>query len=305
MDTLSWKQYLARQDGVIARHQALTGGMSRHEWAWKLERGVWQRALPGVAIAHSGGTSERERAWAAVLHAGTDALLSGDTALRLAGFGAAKGRDLDVVVPTGRNVAGTTLLTEDKHEVVVHRVVRPDRWGRELRALPVMTAHAAVLQAASWAESDRAAEWRIAAAVQRRVTAVPLLREALLEMPRLKRRALVAVVLDDVELGAHAGSELQFLRFCREHRLTLPDELQVRVRTGRKTHYLDARYRRQRVSVEVDGAHHRDVETWEADALRTLRVAAAVPGEQVLRLTPWLMRHDGDEVAELLRVILA
>ena len=59
------------------------------------------------------------------------------------------------------------------------------------------------------------------------------------------------------------------------------------------------------MTVEVDGAHHRDVETWESDALRTLRVAAAMPGEQVLRLTPGLMRHDRAEVAKLLRAILA
>lgn len=167
-----------------------------------------------------------------------------------------------------------------------------------------MSAHAAALQAAAWAESDRAAEWRIAAAVQRRITAVPLLRETLAEMPRLKRHALVLAVLDDVERGAHAGSELQFLRFCRSHGLPLPDELQVRVRAGGATHFLDARYRRQQVTVEVDGAHHRDVASWESDALRSLRVAAAMPGERLLRLTPGMLRHDGDEVAALLRSIL-
>jgi hypothetical protein len=194
---------------------------------------------------------------------------------------------------------------EGSGNVVVHRVRKPERWVRELRSLPVVSTHAATLPAAAWARTDRAAEWRVAAAVQRRVTAVPLLRETLTQMPRLKRHALVLVVLDDVELGAHAGTELQYLRFCRTHGLPRPDELQVRLRSGASTHYLDARYRRQRVTVEVDGSHHRDVEAWEADALRTLRVTAALPGERVVRLTGGLMRHDGLEVAELLRVILA
>lgn len=301
----TWQQHLDRQEGVLARHQALASGMTRHEWAWKLDRGVWQRALPGVAIAHSGGTTERERAWAAVLHAGAGAALSGDTALRLLGLNAAGRKALDVVVPKPRHIVGATLEVDDCREVVVHRVHRPERWTRELRSLPVLTAHAATLQAAAWADSDRAAEWRVAAAVQRRITAVPLLRDALLAMPRLKRRRLMAVVLDDVELGAHAGSELQFLRFCRTHHLPRPDELQVLVRSGTSRHYLDARYRRQCVTVEIDGAHHKDVLTWEADALRTLRVAAALPGERVLRLTPGLLRHDGIEIAELLRTILA
>jgi hypothetical protein len=301
----TWQAVLDRQDGVIARHQALAAGMSRHEWAWKLERGIWRRALPGVAIAHTGGTTERERAWAAVLHAGNGAALSGDTALRLAGLPLADGRDLDVVVAKPRNVAGAKLRTEDKRRVVVHRVHRHERWVRDVRGLPVMTAHAAALQAASWAGSDRAAEWRVAAPVQRRITAVPLLRSTLAQMPQLKRRRLLLAVLDDVEFGAHAGTELQFLRFCRSHDLPRPDELQVRVRSGTAVHYLDARYRRQRTTVELDGAHHRDVEAWEADALRSLRVAAALRGERVIRLTTGLMRHEAAEVAGLLRAILA
>jgi hypothetical protein len=304
MEQRRWQEHLARQDGVIARHQAVAGGMTRHEWAWKLERGLWQRVLPGIAVSHSGGTTERERAWAAVLHGGRGAALSGDTALRLAGLAVAKGRALDVVVPTGRNVVGATLRAEETREVVVHRVVRPDRWVRELRALPVISTHVAVLHAAAWATSDRDAEWRVAAAVQRRVTAVPLLREALAALPKLRRHALLLAVIDDVELGAHAGSELQFLRFCKAHGLPRPDELQVRVRSGKATHYLDARYRRERVTIELDGAHHREVATWEADALRSLRVAAAMPGERVIRLTPAMLRHDAEEVADLLGTIL-
>lgn len=302
--TTRWQQQLARQEGVLARHQALDGGMTKHEWDWKLSNGLWQRALPGVAIAHTGGTSERERAWAAVLHAGKGAALSGDAALRLAGLAAVSGKDLDVVVPRPRNVVGARLETTERGAVLIHRVHRPERWTREHRGLPVVSAHAAVLHAVAWAASDRDAEWRIAAAVQRRITAVPSLRKVLEQMPRLRRHALVLAVLDDVELGAHAGSELQYLRFCRAHGLPLPDELQVRVRAG-KLHYLDARYRRQKVTVELDGAHHREVATWEADALRTLRLVAAMSGEQVVRLTPGMLRHDGDEVARHLRVVLA
>ena len=138
---------------------------------------------------------------------------------------------------------------------------------------------------------------------QCRVVAVPGLRDVLAQMPALKRRALVLAVLDDVELGAHAGSELQFLRFCRKHALPLPDDLQLRVRAG-STHYLDARYRRQRVAVEVDGAHHREAATWEADLLRTLRLTAAMSGDRLVRLTPGMMRHDGPEVAAHLRTLL-
>lgn len=301
---MGWQELVDRQDGVLARHQALSRGMTRHEWAWKLERGIWQLAIPGVAFTHSGGTTERQRAWVAALHGGRDALVSGDAALSLLGLSLPTLQAVDVAVPRDRHVVGGRIRGVDPVPLAVHRVSGVSTWRREVRGLPLARSQAAVLHAVAWASSDRDAEWRIAAAVQRRMTAVPLLREALATMPSLKRRALVVAVLDDVELGAHAGSELQFLRFCRVHGLPRPDELQVRVRSGR-VHYLDARYRRQRVTIEVDGAHHREVATWEADALRTLRVVAALPGEQVIRLTPGLLRHDGDEVARHLRAILA
>ena len=301
---MGWQELAAKQDGVLARHQALAEGMSRHEWSWKLDRGIWQLAIPGVAFTHSGGTTERQRAWAAALHGGTDAVVSGDAALSLLGLPLSKLKAVDLAVPRHRHIVGGRIRGAEPLPLLIRRVSGIASWRREVRGLPLAKGEAAVLHAVAWAASDRDAEWRIAAAVQRRITAVPLLREALVTMPALKRRALVRTVLDDVELGAHAGSELQFLRFCRAHGLPRPDELQVRLRSGRSTHYLDARYRRQRVTIEVDGAHHREVATWEADALRTLRVVAASPGEQLIRLTPGLLRHDGDEVAEHLRVIL-
>ncbi|HUR14502.1 MAG TPA: hypothetical protein VM097_08415 [Mycobacteriales bacterium] len=301
---MSLRELVEKQDGVLARHQALAHGITRHEWAWKLRQGVWQLAVPGVAVMHSGGTTERQRAWAAVLHGGRSALLSGDAALSLSGLVVPRLSTLDVAVPRGREVVGAALRSQGGGRIAIHRCEGVDAWRRELRGLPLATTHAAVLHAAAWAASDRDAEWRIAASVQQRITAVPALRAALARMPCLKRRALVRTVLDDVELGAHAGSELQFLRFCREQGLPRPDELQVRVRSG-ALHYLDGRYRRQRVTVELDGAHHREAASWEADALRTLRVLAALPGEQVVRLTPGMLRHDAAEVARLLRVLLA
>lgn len=171
--------------------------------------------------------------------------------------------------------------------------------------LPTVHVHAAVLHAAAWATSDQAAEWRLAAVVQQKLSSVLQIRHTLAQMPRLPRRALIRSILDDVELGAHAGSELQFLRFCRAHGLPLPDEMQLRVRAG-GTRYVDAHYRRQRLSFELDGSHHRSAGQWEADLLRSLHLAVAArgSGEQVIRLTPGQLRHNAGEVAPLMRALL-
>ena len=113
-------------------------------------------------------------------------------------------------------------------------------------------------------------------------------------------------MLDDVELGAHAGSELDFLRFLRRHGLPAPDRLQKRMRTGTVC-YLDAWWERQRVAAELDGAHHRLVASWEADALRGNDVVISERHDRVLllRLTTGNLRHDQLRVAEQLRAALA
>jgi hypothetical protein len=298
---MTWRALLEDQAGVLSRVQALAGGMTKHEWDWKLSSGRWQAVLRGVAVGHSGPVTEVQRLWAACLYGGREAFLSGDAVLLSRGVKVGPLAQIDVVVPADRQLADGRF--EGGPRVKVHRVRAPLRLAWESSVLPMLTPHAAVLHAAAWATSDRAAEWRVAAAVQRRITAPVLLRSTLVELPRLPRRALVRAVLDDVELGAHAGSELAYLRFCRRYGLPLPDELQVKVR-AKGSRYVDARYRAQRVWVEVDGRHHMEVGQWESDLLRTLEVTVALPGEQLVRLTPGMMRHDGPQVASLLGSLL-
>lgn len=298
-----WRDLAEEQDGVLARWQALVYGMTASAWDGRISSGRWRTVLPGVAVTHSGEPTDKQRAWAAVLHAGAGAALSGDAALIEHGISVKTLAHVDVAVPWPRNVKAHALLGGP--ELRTHGVRHLSRWLHPVREPAVVTVETAVLHAAAWAPSDRAAEWRVAAVVQQGRVVPGRLRRQLVEMPRLPRRALLSEVLDDVELGAHAGSELAFLRFCRSHALPVPDELQVLVRAGGK-HYVDARYRRQRVFVEVDGAHHRLVGQWDADALRSLRLAVAHhgSGETLVRLTKGNLRHDTVEVAALLRQLL-
>ena len=279
--------------------------MTRHSWDWKLTRGLWTTLLPGVVVAHNGCVSDRQRAWAAVLYAGRGARLSGPAALAVHGLRQGETRvptSLDVAIPTPRRVRSSH---GPPLPVSAHRVSLRPTWDQPVGGLPTLSPQVCVLHASAWARTDRAAEWRLAAVVQQGVSTVPLIRATLEQMPRLPRRALVRAVLDDVELGAHAASELQFLRFCRSQGLPLPDELNLRVRAG-GTRFVDAHYRRQRTSIEVDGAHHRLAAQWEADALRSLELAVARrgTGDQVYRITPAAMRHDASRLAALLRALL-
>jgi very-short-patch-repair endonuclease len=296
------------QDGVLARRQALRGGLTEDQWQWRLDSSRWQPLLPGVVVTHTGPVTPRQQCWAAVLVAGRGACLSGDAALSTSGMPLGELSAIHVAVPEDRLVVARVLAPVEGRgvRVVPRRVTRLSDLRHPARQPPGVRVPAAVLHAAAWAVSDRAAEWRVAAAVQQRRVTVPDLRQALAAMPRLPRRALVNAVLDDVEHGAHAASELDFLRFLRRWHLPRPDALQRPVRLG-SLRYLDAWWERQRVAAELDGAHHRDVAQWEHDVLRAndVLVAGRRSGTVLLRFTTGNLRHDGARVAAQLASALA
>ena len=299
----TWVDLAAEQDQVLALWQALALGLTKAAWDWRLSQRRWTTLIPGVAVLHSGIPSQQQWLWAAVLHGGSGAALSGDAGLVAHRITMPVLTQIDVAVPWPR--AATSFTPPAGPVIVCHGVRGLEQWVHVAREPAVLNLVPALLHAASWAKTDRDAEWRVAAVVQQRRATPAWIREGLGSMPRMRRRGLIREVLDDVEFGAHAASELMFLRFCRKHGLPEPDEMQVRVRAN-GTKYLDARYRRQRVSVELDGAHHRLVKQWEADLLRSLQLAVAAhgTGETQIRLSPGTMRHDGEEVAQLLRALL-
>jgi hypothetical protein len=202
-----------------------------------------------------------------------------------------------VVVPLARQRAPREFFRP--HRIDAAAMLHPVRQPPQLRVAP------AVLHAASWARSDRAAEWRVAAAVQKKLVTVPLLRAALKDSPRSRRQAAVRLVLDDVELGAHARTELDFLAFLRRNDLPLPDRLQFKVRAN-GVRYLDAWWDRQRVGAEIDGTHHMEVGTWDEDTLRTNEVLVAARDDRMLllRVTAGNMRHKEAELAAQFRSAL-
>jgi very-short-patch-repair endonuclease len=302
-----WQDVVEEQDGVLTRQQALHGGLTEDQWQWRLDADRWQPLLRGVVVAHTGPVTVRQQAWAAVLTSGPGACLSGDAALLQLGLDVGPLSVLTVAVPYGRSVTSRLLAVPGTQPVRVlpRRVSGLAALRHPVRRPPSVRATAAVLHAAAWAPSDRAAEWRVAAAVQQRLVRPQDVRATLAQLQRLPRRPLVATVLDDVELGAHAAGELDFLRFLRRSCLPLPDRLQRPVRLGR-VRYLDAWWERQRVAAELDGAHHRTVAAWGDDVLRAndVLVAGRSDGTVLLRFTTANLRHDAARVAAQLAAVL-
>lgn len=293
----TWPQLMLQQGNVLARRQGILLGLSGDAWTWRLDRGRWQSPLPGIAVGHTGELTFAERVWAAVLYGGDGAAVSGDALLHLTSERWPRPDVVDVAVPVRRQRARRGLFRP--HRMDAAGLLHPVRQPPQLRV------DFAVLHAASWAPSDRAAEWRAAAAVQKRLVTVPQLRAALQVAPRFARHGAVRLVLDDVELGAHARTELDFLAFLRRNDLPLPDRLQFLVRANGKR-YLDAWWERQRVGAEIDGTHHMEVGTWDDDTLRSNAVLVAARDDRVLllRVTAGNMRHKEAELAAQFRAAL-
>src|SRR5436190_3761346 len=73
------------QAGVISRAQLRRIGFTPSQTRAELAARRWSILIPGVYLTHTGDPSPEARIWAAVLHAGPGAVVTGRAALWLAG----------------------------------------------------------------------------------------------------------------------------------------------------------------------------------------------------------------------------
>ncbi|HEX5597094.1 MAG TPA: DUF559 domain-containing protein [Micromonosporaceae bacterium] len=298
---LEW--LLFEQSGVVTWSQAvaeLGPAKVRH----LLKTGRWRRACRGVLLSHQGPLTEDQQWWVAVLAAGEQAVLAGLSAARAGGLRGKWRRDVvDVLVPYGRHapdLLGRLPLGFPAVRVRRTRYLpdvdrqrgRPDRtsMGRSL------------VDAAQWARTDDAAQAVLAAACQQRRVTPAEVREVVVRMPKARRRRLILATLADIEGGAQALSEIDFVRLCRRHRLPVPDLQERRVDASGRVRYLDATWRRWRLHAEVDGAHHMEARHWAADLRRQNEIW--IQGDRILRFTAFDVRRRPEYVAAQVRKAL-
>ncbi|MFG1676427.1 endonuclease domain-containing protein [Micromonospora sp. NPDC049282] len=259
----------------------------------------------GILRAAPGGPYTREQQWwVAVLAAGDGAMLAGLAAARAGGLrGTWRYDAVDVLVPHQRRAADlirrlplglpTVRVRRVRHLSTADRQLgRPDRTGMA-RSL---------VDAAGWAGTDDEAQAIVAAGCQQRRVTPAELGAVLDRLPRARRRHLIRQTLHDVAGGAEALSEIDLVRLCRRYGLPVPDGQERRRDADGRQRYLDAYWRRWRLHVEVDGAHHMDVRQWAADLRRQNRVW--IEGDRILRFTAFDVRHRPSEVVSQLRAAL-
>jgi hypothetical protein len=299
-DELAWLTF--EQAGVLTSAQARAAA-GRSAVRSHLRQRRWRVVCRGLLSTHNGPLTHRQQLWVAVLVAGRGARLAGATSAAEHGVTGLRGEPLHVLVPADRN-RSTRLpaLPADMAGVHVHRsAVLPERHCQVGR--PPRTAIArSVIDAAAWAVTDRAALAVVASACQqRRVEPAPL-RAVLAMFPRIRRRRLVMALLDDIEGGADALSEIDFKVLCRRSGLPVPTLQHRRTDAGGRVRFLDAYWPDHNLHVEIDGAHHMEVRHWAADMLRQNQLWLA--GDRILRFPAWLVRTDPAAVVTQLRAAL-
>ena len=103
-----WRTVAARQAGVLSRAQALAAGLTDSGLRAKIRSGRWQRLFHGVYLTSPVAPVLVQRAWAALVATGDDAVLSHTTAAVLSGMLPDRGGFITVSVPVTRQPRRTT-----------------------------------------------------------------------------------------------------------------------------------------------------------------------------------------------------
>lgn len=287
----------ATQDGVLSRREVYDLGVSRGEVRAEVAARRWQRVGAHCVVVHSGPLTVEARHWVAVIEAGPRAFVDGESSLVLAGLEHYEPERIRVSVPRGARIRHRSSTSIDIRQT--RRWVADDLEPGE--GVPRTRVPVAAVRAALWARSDRQAMLLLTMTVQQRRCEVSEIAHEMLRIRRDRRRELVHATLIDLAGGVGSLGELDVLRGCRERMLPEPDLQTVR-RTPDGSLYLDFRWARWRVVVEVDGIQHAWAQHVVGDALRHNRVA--LDGDTVLRLPVLGLRVCPDDFFDQIETAL-
>lgn len=250
------RDWLAReldlQDGVASRSQLLYA-MGAHDIRRAIRRHELQLVHRGVYVTHTGPPTWRQRAWAAVLYAAPAALCgpSVESPRRTddvdGPIHVAIDHERRVVAPPG---------------VVVHRVVGLSRQMFAGDRPPRLKLEDNALLLAREATSDLEVIGLLSDVVGHRGVTAQAVRTALARHPRVRRHALIADVLTDLEHGTCSVLEHGYLtRVERAHALPASRRQSLRsTPIGRE--FRDVEYDAYGLIVELDGRLNH--ESWTA-----------------------------------------
>jgi hypothetical protein len=286
------------QRGVATRGQLQRIGVSDALVAANLSGQRWRRLNEHVIVTHNGPLTRRQAMWAVVLSAPAPAALCSETVYELFGVPGAETQVIHVLVLRGARVLPVPGVRVKVHES--RRFPAPDEvCTRE--DLPITLLARAAVDAAAWSRDLRRAWRMVVAPVQARLLFASEIRAELDKAGQVRHRRSLQLLLADLEGGAQALSEVEFLRFCRRHGLPRPT-CQVRLDSRGRRRYLDAEFRRpsgRPLRVEIDGGIHLKLAVRARDTIKDND--AHIAGELVLRYTSFSIYTDDPDAVRQIR----
>ena len=275
--------FFARQYGLITREQAVKGGATREMVQRRVEVGRWVRVASGVYRLAGVPVTWRQKALAACLVAGPEAVISHRAAGVVLGVWGFRGGGIDITVPPGRS--GRNGLA------VVHRSLVLPRERVSKDRLPVTAPGRMVRDLVRVVGPDLVEEAVDDVLCRRLVTLDKLLREP--------QPAVLRTIVEAWTPGALPGSvaEMDVVRALLAAGLPPPvrqywlDEADAS---------LDLAYPHDRVAIELDSFRwHAGRRPFASDRARGNRIVAA--GWQLLRAAPGDLRPLISAAATLVR----
>lgn len=255
---------IRRQDGVVARRQALDCGVDVAYIRRRLRR-EWVTVHPGVYVTHTGPLTWLQRAWAAVLDA-APAVLSHQSAVQ-------------AVLHNG---SGPIHISVDRRRRVTRRPGVVVHYRSDLDDVALYNSHPprmrledAVVELAAGAEDTKSAVAYFADAVQARITTADRLLDALNARLRVRHSEFLRRVLADVRDGACSALEHRYL-VAVERAHGLPTGARQKESASGRRGLRDVVYEDWGVIVELDGRlFHDNATSYDRDLERDLDAAAA------------------------------
>jgi hypothetical protein len=246
-------EFARLQAGVVSRRQAIGVGMTTSAVTSKVAHGRWRNMHPGVYAIFTRPASRNARLWAAVLHAGTGAQLSHETAAELLRLTDERCPLIHLMIPAERRIS-------PREGLVVHRSSHLAQGWRFARGVPPHTlVEETILDLLDGAAHfDDAVGW-ITRAFQRNLTNEGNLRRAMEARKRLRWRARLDEVISMAAGGTDSTLEYRYDTDVERAHALPPARKQVAFTKLDGTRgYRDRYYDRYGLVVELDGRRYHD-----------------------------------------------
>jgi Transcriptional regulator, AbiEi antitoxin len=288
---------LARhQSGVVSRSQALRAGLSSDMIRFRVGSGRWQQIHRGIYATFNGVPGRGARLWAAVLSAGTGAMLSHETAGELHRLVDKPPDLIYVTVPRERRIIaaeGVSIYRSARALEAVQGHSYPPRTKIEETVLDLTQTAATFDDVCGW----------VTRAFARDLTDEIRLRAAMGMRPKLRWRADLHELITAAADGDHSVLEYRYDRDVeRAHGLPEAKRQVPFMGPGGRRGRRDRVYENYGVVVELDGRlAHPDDSAWKDRARDN---AAAADGKQTLRYGWEQVRRKPCETAAEVATVL-